>query len=60
MGVPVLRGGRVVGVLVLQNRSNRNYTNDEIEAIQERIAREHGLRLVDHRHELYGVPIEEA
>ena len=34
MGVPVLRGGRVVGVLVLQNRSNRNYTNDEIEAMQ--------------------------
>ena len=36
------------------------FTNNEIEAIQERIAREHGLRLVDHRHELYGVPIEEA
>ena len=36
------------------------FTNDEIEAIQERIAREHGLRLVDHRHDLYGVPIEEA
>ena len=36
------------------------FANDEIEAIQERIAREHGLRLVDHRHELYGVPIEEA
>lgn len=34
MGVPVLRGRRVVGVLVLQNRSNRNYTNDEIEAMQ--------------------------
>ncbi len=34
MGVPVLRGGRVVGVLVLQNRSNRNYSNDEIEAMQ--------------------------
>ena len=36
------------------------FSNGEIEAIQERIAREHGLRLVDHRHELYGVPIEEA
>ena len=36
------------------------FTNEEIEAIQERIAREHGLRLVDHRHELYGIPIEEA
>ena len=36
------------------------FTNDEIESIQERIAREHGLRLADHRHELYGIPIEEA
>ena len=34
MGVPILRGGRVVGVLVLQNRSNREYVNDEIEAMQ--------------------------
>ncbi|MFP6747277.1 MAG: phosphoenolpyruvate--protein phosphotransferase [Alphaproteobacteria bacterium] len=34
MGVPVLRGGRVVGVLVLQNRSNRDYSSDEIEAMQ--------------------------
>ncbi|MDP7547292.1 MAG: GAF domain-containing protein, partial [Alphaproteobacteria bacterium] len=34
MGVPVLRGGRVVGVLVLQNRTNRNYSNDEIEVMQ--------------------------
>ena len=34
MGVPVLRGGRVVGVLVLQNRSNRDYSNDEVEAMQ--------------------------
>ena len=36
------------------------FTNEEIEAIQDRIAREHGLRLVDHRHELYGIPIEET
>ena len=34
MGVPVLRGGRVVGVLVLQNRINRDYSADEIEAMQ--------------------------
>ena len=34
------------------------FTNDEIEALQERIAKEHGLRLVDHKLELYGVPIE--
>ena len=29
----------------------------EIEALQQRIAREHGFRLVDHRLELYGVPL---
>jgi Fur family ferric uptake transcriptional regulator len=29
----------------------------EIEALQEKIAREHGFRLVDHRLELYGIPI---
>lgn len=34
------------------------FTNEEIEVLQERIAREHGLRLVDHRLELYGVPLE--
>ena len=34
MGVPILRGGRVLGVLVLQNRTLRNYTEDEIEALQ--------------------------
>ncbi len=30
----------------------------EIEALQERIAREHGFKLVDHRLELYGVPLK--
>ncbi|HWI27650.1 MAG TPA: phosphoenolpyruvate--protein phosphotransferase [Stellaceae bacterium] len=34
MGVPVLRGGRVLGVLVVQNRTQRNYTEDEVEALQ--------------------------
>jgi phosphotransferase system, enzyme I, PtsP len=34
MGVPVLRGGRVVGVLVVQNRYARTYEDDEIEALQ--------------------------
>src|SRR6266516_1220371 len=34
MGVPILRGGRVRGVLVVQNRTLRNYTEDEIEALQ--------------------------
>ena len=31
MGVPILRGGRVLGVLVVQNRTPRHYTEDEIE-----------------------------
>ncbi len=34
MGVPILRQGRVVGVLVVQNRTQRNYTEEEIEAMQ--------------------------
>ena len=34
------------------------FMNDEIERLQEKIAREHGFRLVDHRLELYGVPLK--
>ncbi len=34
------------------------FRNEEIERIQERIARELGFRLVDHRLELYAVPID--
>src|SRR5262245_15793375 len=34
MGVPILRAGRVVGVLVVQNRTRRHYDEDEIEALQ--------------------------
>src|SRR5208282_5545002 len=34
MGVPFLRGGHVHGVLVVQNRTLRNYTEDEIETLQ--------------------------
>lgn len=34
MGVPILRGGRVTGVLVVQNRTRRNYTEDEIETLE--------------------------
>jgi phosphotransferase system enzyme I (PtsP) len=34
MGVPILRGGRVVGVLVVQNRTLRHYTEDEVEVLQ--------------------------
>jgi Fur family ferric uptake transcriptional regulator len=35
------------------------FVDEEIEALQEAIARKLGYRLVDHRLELYGVPIEE-
>src|SRR5438874_9089389 len=34
MGVPILRGGRVLGVLVVQNRTPRHYTEDETEVLQ--------------------------
>ena len=34
------------------------FTNTEIEVLQERIAKEHGLKLVDHKLELYGIPLE--
>ena len=33
------------------------FRSDEIEKLQERIAREHGFKLVGHKLELYGVPI---
>lgn len=34
MGVPIIRGGRVVGVLVVQNRTMRHYTDEEIETME--------------------------
>jgi Fur family ferric uptake transcriptional regulator len=34
------------------------FTNEEIEKLQEAIARELGYRLVDHRLELYAIPLE--
>ena len=35
------------------------FQNDEIEKIQKRVAQELGYELVDHRLELYGIPIKE-
>lgn len=35
------------------------FHNDEIEKLQEEIARKMGFRLVDHRMELYGVPLKD-
>ncbi len=34
VGVPILRSGRVIGVLVVQNRSKRHYTDEEIETLE--------------------------
>ncbi|MGD1933980.1 MAG: Fur family transcriptional regulator [Candidatus Phaeomarinobacter sp.] len=36
------------------------FNNDEIERLQEIVARELGFKLVDHRLELYGVPITDV
>ncbi len=36
------------------------FIDDDIEALQQAIARRLGFKLVDHRLELYGVPVEEA
>ncbi|MEM1379837.1 MAG: Fur family transcriptional regulator [Pseudomonadota bacterium] len=36
------------------------FVSHEIEKLQEKIAREHGFKLVDHRLELYGVPLDDA
>src|SRR5687767_4203259 len=34
LGVPILRGGVTIGVLVVQNRARRQYSEDEEEALQ--------------------------
>ncbi|MEP0519444.1 MAG: phosphoenolpyruvate--protein phosphotransferase [Hyphomicrobiales bacterium] len=34
MGVPILRAGRTLGVLVVQNETQRSYEEDEVEALQ--------------------------
>ena len=34
------------------------FQNTEIEALQERVARQHGMHLVGHKLELYGVPLD--
>jgi len=41
----------------LKTGSVIEFHSPEIEALQEKIAREHGFKLVDHRLELYGVPL---
>ncbi|WP_419907418.1 Fur family transcriptional regulator [Hoeflea sp.] len=44
-----LKSGRVI-----------EFQSEEIEALQEKIARKHGFRLVDHRLELYGIPLDKT
>ena len=34
LGVPVLRAGRTLGVLVVQNRTHRHYRDDEVEVLE--------------------------
>ncbi|MCM0020002.1 MAG: phosphoenolpyruvate--protein phosphotransferase [Tagaea sp.] len=34
LGVPILRGGRAMGVLAIQNRTFRDYAEEEVEALQ--------------------------
>ena len=34
LGVPVLRGGHTIGVLTVQNRTQRHYSDEEVEALQ--------------------------
>ncbi len=36
------------------------FVNKEIEALQEKVAKEHGYELIDHRLELYVVPLDDA
>jgi phosphotransferase system, enzyme I, PtsP len=34
VGVPIVRSGRVLGVLVVQNKSRRHYTDEEVETLE--------------------------
>lgn len=34
LGVPILRAGRTLGVLVVQNRNQRGYSDEEVEALE--------------------------
>ena len=44
-----MKSGRVV-----------EFQNEEIEELQEKIARAHGMKLVGHRLELYGIPVKDG
>ena len=36
------------------------FHDEEVEELQRKIAEKHGFKLVDHRMELYGVPLEDS
>ena len=44
-----MKSGRVV-----------EFQNEEIEELQEKIAKAHGMKLVGHRLELYGIPVKDG
>ncbi len=75
LGVPILRSGDTLGVLVVQNRSHRLYSEDEIEALQtvavvlaemiasgdlQAIARPGTLLALDRPHQLKGLALSDA
>ncbi|MEE9317738.1 MAG: Fur family transcriptional regulator [Rhodospirillales bacterium] len=43
----------------IQTRKVIEFQNEEIEALQEKIAAKHGMKLVGHRLELYGVSLKQ-
>ncbi len=46
-------------LIVMKTGKVVEFVDEEIEALQEAIARKLGYKLVDHRLELYGMPLEE-
>src|ERR1700726_1621953 len=55
LGVPVLRAGNTLGVLVVQNRARRTYSEEEVEALQTT-----AMVLEEIYHSFLGVPVLRA
>ncbi len=45
-------------IIDVHSRRVIEFQSDEIEALQEKIARQYGFKLIGHRLELYGVPLD--
>ena len=43
----------------IKNEEVIEFENEEIEALQRKIAEQNGLKLIGHKLELYGIPIDE-